>query len=487
MVELPSWPQPEIANTVEVPAPKKHKKLERRDVVKPLVQNDKNEVIESLRAGNSSQAIPLSGSAEIASPTPTSPPPALFKPIGYVEKQDGQMEAIVLQENEVQVVHLGDEIAGRYRVTKITPDLVSTVDETQILGPLPGSRGGRLNDNLTIPQVLAANWEPGSSSKQVSPLAAHLDVDPKRIQQAIRISNPDSILHDFTLDGTQQPGNSLGYVEKANGKVEEVIADGDSVRLITSTPSMAQNQMPEVQTVVPTSERVGSFSAVATTVIPDLEKSLFRRLDPAGVLDSADKVAVDSARGEIDGSNMSSDDRSAGRKVSPQRVAAPSPVEQTSPTDRTGAPVEASRRNFNDYRESLATYIFQTLGFVQSQSGEVKAIVAEGSDTYLVKRGQVFADQYRATSVDPFIVLAVKVSPPKQLPGFVLPETDFALKVASNHLQKQLHSGTFSLGLMTIGGSGQEFRSALSPTPGISLFNMLPTRSDDELYFSPKP
>ena len=56
-----------------------------------------------------------------------------------------------------------------------------------------------------------------------------------------------------------------------------------------------------------------------------------------------------------------------------------------------------------------ATFIFQTLGYVQAQDGEVQAIVADGPETYLVKQGDTFADQYQATSVDPILVLAVKV------------------------------------------------------------------------------
>ena len=41
----------------------------------------------------------------------------------------------------------------------------------------------------------------------------------------------------------------------------------------------------------------------------------------------------------------------------------------------------------------------------------MQAIVADGSQVYLVKQGETFADQYRATSVDPILVLAVRVSP----------------------------------------------------------------------------
>jgi len=64
------------------------------------------------------------------------PAPTIFKTIGYVERAEGQLEAIILQENQIQVVHIGEHIAGRYLVTKITPDLVDAVDETLVQSPM---------------------------------------------------------------------------------------------------------------------------------------------------------------------------------------------------------------------------------------------------------------------------------------------------------------------------------------------------------------
>ena len=51
----------------------------------------------------------------------------------------------------------------------------------------------------------------------------------------------------------------------------------------------------------------------------------------------------------------------------------------------------------------------------------MQAIVADGSQVYLVKQGETFADQYRATSVDPILVLAVKVSPGQDAGNSFLP------------------------------------------------------------------
>ena len=67
---------------------------------------------------------------------PAPPAPTVFKPIGYVEKAGGQAEAIILQDNEVQVVHTGELIAGRYRVTRVSPDSVEATDETLAQSPM---------------------------------------------------------------------------------------------------------------------------------------------------------------------------------------------------------------------------------------------------------------------------------------------------------------------------------------------------------------
>ena len=52
--------------------------------------------------------------------------------------------------------------------------------------------------------------------------------------------------------------------------------------------------------------------------------------------------------------------------------------------------------------------IFQALGSVEDADGEVEAIIADGSQVYIVKQGEVFADKYQAVNVDRGLVLAVR-------------------------------------------------------------------------------
>jgi hypothetical protein len=57
------------------------------------------------------------------------------------------------------------------------------------------------------------------------------------------------------------------------------------------------------------------------------------------------------------------------------------------------------------------TFVFQTLGYVTTTKGALEAIVADGARVYLVGQGELFADHYRAVSVDPAVVLAVRAPP----------------------------------------------------------------------------
>jgi hypothetical protein len=587
VVELPSWPQPEIVSESETLVPKRYTKPASLQVASGLIQTEKNEVFASSRVANSQQTAQHSAPVEMAVSTfVPPPPPELFRPIGYVEKADGQLEAIVLQENEIQVVHLGDEIGGRYRVTKITPQLVSAVDETEIQVPMTAPSGRDASDNPISPKVLATNSGSESPTRGNPAIGAHLDVDPKRIQPALRISNQDSMPQSIASSESQQADNSLGYVEKSDGRIEAILADGDSVRLVPTSPAIARNR-PQDNRSAPTgiavaaaesrievrhegqAENLEASDRAAANPMHDFGKAIFRHLDPGNVMSSDEKPALDgvlplsgylklpanvhpssphasnqpqttqapmptplemntlgfvetgdgnvavvsaqangvnldwksaSSTGRLRDVLLSSFDQGPGvnkvnessphavvRNVNFPSASTPSEIEPIPGTSSPDAPVEASQRNLSGYRESPATFIFQTLGYVKLQNGEVKAIVAEGSETYLVKQGETFAAQYRATSVDPFIVLAVKVSMPKRVPGFVSTQTDFAEEVASNQLHKLSHSGSSSLGLMTIGGLGKDFRSALAPTSGVNLFNALPVVSDEESNISPKP
>jgi hypothetical protein len=104
--------------------------------------------------------------------------------------------------------------------------------------------------------------------------------------------------------------------------------------------------------------------------------------------------------------------------------------------------------------------VFQALGYVETARGEVQAIVVDGAQVYLVKHGDTFADQYRAMSVDPAMVLAVRV-PLGEGRGNSLSSRTGPVTLASNKVFGVLRlppSGAADLGLLqdkgALGGSG---------------------------------
>ena len=78
--------------------------------------------------------------ARTAPPPPAVAPPVPYKALGYSEMEQGSMEAYLADQEQVYVVHVGDEFQKRYRITKITASQVEIEDEvfhqtTQLLFP----------------------------------------------------------------------------------------------------------------------------------------------------------------------------------------------------------------------------------------------------------------------------------------------------------------------------------------------------------------
>lgn len=423
------------------------------------------------------------------------PPPTVFKSIGYVENGEGQLEAIILQDNEVQVVQIGDHISGRYRVTDITRESVDAIDET-----LPEVAQAKVDGSGTQ-ELTAGDYSSGSSA-----FVAAVDSHAPAVSLA-------EAAQERSKEG--QPGaNALGYVQRADGKVEAVIADGDSVRLVnqmaaqstanaasadlsrgaasappdpaTPEPSVALGPEPiparsAVSTIQPDADAVRQVAYPASAAVadgpaprqsiaapaargsdemdatgdpgfavvnlPEPAASLTERpveMKSLGYVVKADGTfaAILSEDDEI--YVVRKGDRFAGRyralRVSTEAVEAmEEPPKQALPLPFEPASPPSHRQ------ELSATVIFQTLGYVQSQDGEMRAVVADGRDVYLVKQGETFADQYRATSVDPILVLAVRVFPEERTENFLASQTDLGKEPASNQLFTHLHFPTVGI------------------------------------------
>jgi hypothetical protein len=525
--------------------------------------------------------------------------------MGYVEKAGGQLEAIILQENEVQVVHIGDLISGRYRVTKISPDSVDAVDETLVQSPMANPNGAESKEltagvgrEPSTPPVVVAQ-----AQQEVLAVAARSDrrtnaqgrellsEAPGDVAQAQPPTPSHTVREDRIApsQGTEPVANSLGYVQEADGKIETVVADGDTVRLVPEIPTVTMAQVaprpsqegaspsqgspPPASTVASTrgsnadsSDHPGEVSAFphasvvrkASYQVPmpapaaadesapnwlgigsvgdaagtaeaasDPTSSIFREnpvgstdrptqlpvlMKPLGfvVKDDGEFAAILSEDDEV--YIVRQGDRFAGRYRAlgvsadaveavedPPRQAHPPPFrappaipDLLSASAREGPslfskedclgcqsyerwevsaqvpddpPVEAETpppRNRKDAQVDVTpargprqrstpplkktvtspdpgTFVFQTLGYVETQEGEMRAIVAEGSQVYLVKQGDTFADQYRVTRVDPTLVLAVRVSPGQDVGNSLSAQAESGGKPASKRLSGYLH------------------------------------------------
>jgi hypothetical protein len=102
---------------------------------------------------------------------------------------------------------------------------------------------------------------------------------------------------------------------------------------------------------------------------------------------------------------------------------------------------------------------------------------------YLVKQGETFADRYRATSVDPILVLAVKVSPNQPPRDIQSAQTESGGKSASNNIYGYLHypspGWAGAQDLHQVDASGSPVFTDL----GVNLFNSASTGFDLESHF----
>ena len=206
-------------------------------------------------------------SMEQATSMPPAPPlPTLFRSIGYVEKADGQLEAIIMQQDQVQVVHLGDRIADRYRVTSITHDIVGAIDESAPQVAMAKPEGAVKSD---VSEVLIADATDRASMQRPSPFAARLEVSEASILSQTRVRSSATEEHSIaSISSYEVSLKYLGYVKKYDGKVEVVMPDGDSVRLVPATPSAMIAQS------IPRGTLSEATTAVVTAASPESKATI---------------------------------------------------------------------------------------------------------------------------------------------------------------------------------------------------------------------
>lgn len=507
-------------------------------------------------------ASPPAGSADIANEQPARSEPVaavkgsaapsatmVFKPIGYVEKAGGQLEAIIVQENEPQVVHTGDLIAGRYRVTRISPDAVDTVDEilgqmtmakpdTEVadnslgyiqssdghvesivsdgesvrlvpetptvamaqvgpapsiaqnarpvgedsspfstitkLAPGPNAAKSPQNENGTGGSVsgeLTSDVSPVAADEPAAPLANAVPVETAAVAMAKDAPPEAPVVAKF--DGLPDDVTSvpvrmkpLGFAVDGDGQLSAILAQGNDVYLVRAGDRFAGQY------------RAVSVSAEAVDAVEEPPRQL---LPPADTEASAFPNLL-AALTSLDPHLPSGTDRPAFGPAElgglPPKVpddplietALPPPKAQTPVQPRRNSAKSAGRESASKFDKTTSssaptTFVFETLGYIETEDEGFKAVVADGTEVYLVKQGDTFAEQYRATSVDPSIVLAVKVPPGQETGNSLSAQTESFGKSASNQLYGYLH---FSLS----GFAGAPYTDEVDATGSPLLMNL---------------
>jgi hypothetical protein len=311
-----------------------------------------------------------------------------MKPIGYVEKANGQVEAVVSEGDQVYVVHEGEVFAEKYKVTKVSQFAVEVVDVNADHSPVPPPDA----------KAFAAQRAPASPT-QTPATGSRVNLDEAVERQ------PGNLEAAAQREPTSD-SKLLGYVETANGQVQSIVADGEYVRLVSEGPTVAAISNPPIGLASPVevarvhAEEAPPAARPETTPAGRPEKVARPSLPPGSVFQlvalGSDSPPSDSMVGEeaapaesLEPSALVAPDHVAGGE---EKIAGPEKLE-------TGAGSPDSRP------ETL-----RTIGFVEWASGQVEGIVAEDNEIFLVKEGDVFADRYRALKVSPTSLVVEEVA-----------------------------------------------------------------------------
>jgi Tfp pilus assembly protein PilP len=325
----------------------------------------------------------------------------LFKSLGYVEKAGGRIEAIVSLDDQVYVVHEGDLFADKYRVLKISPDLVEAVDETTV-------QAGLKQPTSRVSRELSASptQDPSSVAKPDAP------DQPAVLATATQREQPSA--HQSATSAAEP----LGYVERADGRVETVVADGDHVRLVPQAPvvivarralsstvpdraSTARVATGKILPPAPSPAQVADASALPVQAQETGLAAAVRAVSfqPGLRGQGPDSVPVRAGGQPSDPPGRGSVEQPASR---PESGIPPTGWFASCPTQNPTGPVSVS---------TVPSILMKAVGFVEKADGELEAILSLNDDVYVVRQGDRFAGRYRALRVSREAVEAVEELP----------------------------------------------------------------------------
>ena len=318
---------------------------------------------------------------------PPQPKTITLEPLSYVEKADGRVEATIPLGQRVQVVHEGEIFDVHFRVARISSSTVELVENSA-----PAAE-----PHLTAEIGQGVAQAPANEARQVPP---------RPVPEVLSNPGANRRLAADSAASVSQPSlrQELGYVERADGRVEAIVAEGEHVRLAPGTKSFANS----FRVPAPTPANLEVANALPPPINPP--DSFGHESQPLQTSSSTQEAGVpplvasgseSSTVGKLQGirggkGELESEqfgimqpeplaDYSGGRfevKI-PQAVVPTSPaVVPTLPSDGRGTQSAVS-----------------TLGYVEKAGGEKEAIVEVLGQVYLVHEGESFAEKDRGLQV----------------------------------------------------------------------------------------
>ena len=338
--------------------------------------------------------------AEVHLPAVVVPQPktTTLEPLGYVEKADGRVEAIISLGDGVHVVHEGEILDGNFKVAKISSKAVELVENSAPMAQ------ARLTAEVAQGAAQALADQAGQTN---SPLVPE------------QVSNTGANLQlpaEPAASGSQPSvRKALGYVERANGRVEAIVADGEHVRLSQATRSFA-NEF-HGPTDAPANVELANVSPTANNP-PDsivLESQPARTNSFTQQADEPPLVALQSGSSTVD-EPQGVPAGNGEPESDPLGIIQPEPLADYS-SSRFGAnipqAVMPTPPAVGDPLPSNAGWtqsVVSTLGYVEKGDGEKEAVVEVLGQVYLVHEGELFAEKYRALQVTSSSVQIVEES-----------------------------------------------------------------------------
>ncbi len=336
---------------------------------------------------------------------PPQPKTITLEPLSYSEKADGRVEATISLGKQVQVVHEGETFAVNFRVARISSSTVELVENSApAAGPHLVAEIGR-----------GVAQAPANKARHASPRPTP-DV----------LSNPGAsrrVAADSAASVSGPPvGQELGYVERADGRVEAIVAEGEHVRLAPGTKSFANS----FRAPAPTPANLEIANALPPPINPpdslDQESQPVQTSSstqeagvPPLVASGSESSTVDKLQG-IRGNNGELESEQSGT-VQPEPLADYSggrfEVKTPQPAVPTSPAVEPTLPSDGRGIQSAVS----TLGYVEKAGGEKEAIVEVLGQVYLLHEGESFAEKHGALQVPASSAAAQATHMPSTAPG----------------------------------------------------------------------